>query len=158
MYAELTAAMASLKVAGELALAAVSAQQRAKVQEALTEVNERLHKTSAAALASLEQVTTLRGRVQELEAENRRLRDWETEAQRYALREVAKGVFAYLEKDNVQPPQAAVKLCPTCYQRREKSVLQQQDVLVGRQLKLTCFACKFDVTFHRYLQTNEPPG
>src|SRR5713226_6810635 len=62
-----------------------------------------------------------------LEAECMRLKDWSAEKQKYTCREIATGVFAYMESSVVADFQDAHKLCCHCFDQGQKSLLQQSN-------------------------------
>ena len=143
----LIAGLSSLaKIVGDIAATSDAAKRNAlliEFQRALID---------AQSVTATEQVKNaqLVARNQELEAECTRLKAWSAEAERYTLTEISRGVFAYVELGGKEKMQSTVKLCTNCFERREKSVLQQAHEDVGRKRSLTCNRCKAKVIFHSY--------
>jgi hypothetical protein len=86
-----------------------------------------------------------------LEQEIEHLKDWAVEKERHDLKEIARGVFACVDKNSAGNLQSAVKNCATCFEKRIKSPLQQQRIEVGQKLSLTCFTCKATIEFRNYI-------
>lgn len=51
---------------------------------------------------------------------------WERESARYSLQELAPGMAAYALKPDCAAGEPAHWLCPDCYQKRQKSILQPE--------------------------------
>jgi hypothetical protein len=92
---------------------------------------------------------SLIARHQELEQEIVRLKHWEAEREKYELKEVARGVFARVDKGYVGQLQSAHKYCATCFEKGIKSPLQQQSAEM-RQVGLHCFTCKSQIIIRNY--------
>ena len=65
------------------------------------------------------------------------LADWNAQAARYELKEIATGVFVYASKNDTEGTDPAHWLCPNCYQDRNKSILQRK----SRDWGGTTYAC-----------------
>ena len=94
--------------------------------------------------------SALATKVDELEKELARLKDWTAEKQSYELKELARGVFAYIQIGFMGHFESAYKLCATCFEQNSKSPLQQENVKVGRRLSLVCHHCKSPIVFDSY--------
>jgi hypothetical protein len=126
MHAEIKAAIAASKGAIELAKAGDIDQEA--MQEALEEVRTKLYDAQTAALEALEANSAQADRVRALEAEAAARDDWTTEAEGYELREVSNNVHAWVRKEATGYYGAVVKLCPICFERRKKMILQASQV------------------------------
>jgi hypothetical protein len=73
---------------------------------------------------------SLTEKIQELEKEVVRLKDWSTEKNTYRRKQIAEGVFAYVENNYQGDFEAGHKLCCNCFEKTIKSTLQQ-----GREVK-----------------------
>jgi hypothetical protein len=102
MYAEISAAIQSAKVLGELLRAAHGLANYDELVAAVSEVNAKLMDPTAVALASQEKQSSLGNRVAELEHELRELENWESESQRYQLTRFAFGTFVYSLKPSME--------------------------------------------------------
>jgi Zn finger protein HypA/HybF involved in hydrogenase expression len=63
-------------------------------------------------------------RVDELEKELMRFETWTAEKQRYELKEIAIGSFAYAVKKETQGSEPMHFICQTCYENGKKRILQ----------------------------------
>jgi hypothetical protein len=81
--------------------------------------------------------------VAELRTEIKRLLDWEAERKEYELADAGRGSLAYRLKN---PGDAIpVWLCPTCFARGEKSILQPETRMPGRIKIVKCHSCKTEL-------------
>ena len=152
MLNELMLASQSFQALGTLLKAANGLANYNEIVAKVSEVNAKLMGANGVALAAQEKQSALVARVQELEREVTRLKDWKAEAETYEVREVASGVFAYLPRGHAGKFQPAHKLCANCFNQGTKSLLQQQRVEVERQLSLVCHKCKANVIFRHYIE------
>ena len=79
----------------------------------------------ASALAAQEDQFALLNQVRELEGQIAEMEDWEAERQRYELKAVHSGAFAYVVKPEVQGTEPPHWLCAACFHNRKKSILQK---------------------------------
>lgn len=77
-------------------------------------------------MAANVQNSALMARANDLEQECMRLKDWKSERERYTLKQIGEGVFAYVANDAGGDTQAAHKLCCNCFDKTIKSTLQQR--------------------------------
>ena len=150
MIAELLGAAQSVQALSTLLSAANGLANYNEIVAAVSEVNTKLMQANAVALASQEKQSTLAAKVHELEQEIMGLKNWETEKQKFELKEIARGVFARTEQGYMGTLQSAHKFCATCFEKHIKSPLQQENVTEGRQLSLTCHTCKSKIIFRLY--------
>lgn len=90
----------------------------------------------------------LLGRVRQLEEEKAKLEAWNTEKERYELKELKPGVLIYSIKDSMRGAEPEHYLCPTCYNRGKKSILQKEMRDVGRAVLLVCHECGTELYEH----------
>ena len=154
MIHELLMASQSVQALMNLLKAAHHLSNYNEIVAAVSEVNVKLLQANDVALASQEKQSKLAAKVDELEKECVRLKDWSQEKERYELKELAAGVFARIEKGFVGDLQSAHKFCANCFEQNSKGPLQQEKVQIGRRLSLTCHRCKSTVIFDHYLQTS----
>src|SRR5215471_18648482 len=110
-----------------------------EITTAVYEVTAKLSSMMSVALAAQEHEMALSKRVAELEEENRKLKNWEAEADRYILVEVLSGVPVYTPKPGMENGEAAHYLCTNCFSRKQKSFLAQKVMHYG---VLECGVCK----------------
>jgi hypothetical protein len=86
---------------------------------------------------------------EKLEQQIARLTQWEADAARYELKEIATGVFAYAIKPESDTSEPGHWLCPNCYQSRQKSILQRGAIDIGGTV-YTCLKCKAEIVDHAH--------
>jgi Zn finger protein HypA/HybF involved in hydrogenase expression len=101
-------------------------------------------------LTAREAQEALLERVADLETKISTFDKWETEKARYALEEVSSGAFVYSLKAGAVPDEPPHKICASCYQKSEKSILQIVPTNVARSHlgippMYRCNACKGEV-------------
>ncbi len=82
--------------------------------------------------------SSLTTKIQELEKECMRLKDWSTEKANYERREIGNGVFAYIEKNYVGMAEKAHKLCCNCFDNKNIRSTLQQSIEPQRNVSLVC--------------------
>lgn len=117
-------------------------------QRALTEA-EQIHSTDLKRVAELEEKIT-------------GFENWEAEKQRYQLRAIDSGAFAYMQKAGMENGEPAMWLCQTCFEQRHKSALQfrgqPRNPGGGRGLHSVwgCNRCKAEVAVYYARKPSEP--
>ena len=93
-------------------------------------------------LTAQAQQSALIENVSKLEKEVTALKAWDADKQRYELKDLWRGFFAFIPKEgmeNGEPPHA---ICANCYQRGFKSFLQSSGHPVIHDRSWDCHACK----------------
>lgn len=146
MLPEIISAATSVKAMGEL----IALIHQTKVSKAIEEKAIELN-TAILALQSanfnLQAINfTLLSEKHEMQDERNALakkivemEDWKAESQKYHLKEIAAGVFAYALNSAQEHSAPTHLLCPNCYEKREKSPLQK--TLGGRYSEYRCPRC-----------------
>lgn len=144
MTAELTAAITSLRAAADIAKAMIGLRDAALIQSKVIELQGEILSAQSSAFAAQETQSALLERVRNLEKEVADLEAWETEREKYELKEIIAGVFAFGLKENAGTSEPQHFLCSNCYQDRRKSILQAQK---GRDLEpqLHCPKCQMTI-------------
>jgi hypothetical protein len=135
------------KTVGDIANSNDSAQRNAL----LIEFQKALIQTQGITASEQVKNASLVARIQDLEHEIARLRDWGAERERYELKEVAAGLFARIDRGYEGNFQSAHKYCATCFEQGIKSPLQQQPIEIGRKLSLSCYRCNSTTVFRHYI-------
>lgn len=95
-------------------------------------------------------------RVEELEQKIAGFEDWNREKERYELKAVDSGAFAYVHKPGMRGNEAAVWFCQTCFENRHRSAYQfrAQDRGSGAgggrgsHSRWGCNLCKAEIVVH----------
>ncbi len=124
MYAEISAAVASAKTALDIAKAAHGLSNYNELVAAVSEVNAKLVDATVVTLASLEKQSTLASEVSDLKEKLRKIENWESQMQRYALFAFPTGALAYAFQQRGEKGEPLHYLCAACKTQRKKSILQ----------------------------------
>lgn len=114
----------SLKTAGEIAKAMVDLGVAQSVKPELAKLNGEILTAQGFALAAQSDQFAMAGRIRDLEEELMRLKAWDAEKQRYELKDLGKGFFAYAPKEGMERGEPLHALCANCFQNGVKSILQ----------------------------------
>lgn len=138
MVGEVFAGLGALKTAFDIAKGLKDIDDATRRNAAVIELQEKI-------LAAREAQSTLLDRVGELEEKVASFERWDTEKERYDLKQLIPGAptFAYALKPDAQPPEPFHCICVTCYQKRLKSILQFSRIVMsgGNEKILACPIC-----------------
>jgi hypothetical protein len=138
MIEYLPQALASLSTALNIGKSLVEIRDSAKLQEAMIQFNSAIIDAQSKIMSSQKEQSVMSAKINELEQECMRLKNWDTERQQYSRKEIGSGNFAYVENNFVGKLQNAHKLCCNCFEKYTKSTLQQVNIPVGRLVSLVC--------------------
>jgi hypothetical protein len=138
-------AVSSLKNASDILKAMVGLRDGALLQEKTIELQRVLLAAQADAVSAYSDQLTLLQRIGELEKQMAQMEAWETEKQRYELKDVSgsagSGTYAYALKPEANGSEPSHWICAACYQRHKRSILQAAEIDVGRRV-FRCPNCK----------------
>lgn len=135
----------SLKAAADTAKAMINLRDAVLFQAKANELQGQIASALADAVSAYDAQSTQLQRIRELEEKVATFEAWETEKQRYDLKNLGWGGFAYMLKPaarGTEPPHWA---CTNCYGNRRISVIQWGSVpnkTSGRRNGYFCPACK----------------
>jgi hypothetical protein len=92
-------------------------------------------------LAAREAQSLLLDRVGELEEKVANFETWEREKQRYELKDLGWGAFAYMLKPGMRDAEPPHWVCTNCYEHNHKATLQCV-MVPGKGQRWTCPSCK----------------
>jgi hypothetical protein len=146
----IASAIGSLKAAGDIAKAMSGLHDAQVIQAKVIELQGVILAAQTNALAAqsdqltlLEEIRTLKAKMAELEA-------WNAQKKRYQLQDFGGGTFAYALKPEEAQGEPMHRICPACYEKGHRSVLQFQFRNAAHQDKYNCPSCKTEFTFgHR---------
>jgi hypothetical protein len=129
----------SLNVALNISKAMLGMRDQVMIQEKILELTSEIISAQQSTVTAIAAQAALIDRVRDLEQKLVEMKNWETEKQRYELTQTSPhGNFAYVQKNTMagaDPPHA---ICPACYQRGKKSILQ---ATAGMQLRYRIYGC-----------------
>ena len=89
-------------------------------------------------------------RVNELEAKLASFETWEAEKQRYQMKDFGGGTIAFELKPEEARGEPAHRICPNCYEKRHRSILQPHGRNSHKQELFRCGSCSAEYAFgHR---------
>ena len=143
--ASISAALSSVKTLYDLTKAMVSRRDIAAFEGKMIEFQAKILDTQADLLAAQEERSSFLTRISDLEKEVADLKTWETEKQRYELKDFDWGVFAYRLKPEAQGSEPAHLLCANCFQHGRKSILQGTAVVSMARRIHACPVCNLQI-------------
>lgn len=140
MVGEAIAGLGALKTAFDLAKGLKDISDAANRNAAVIELQERILTAQQAQSALLEQIGALEAKVAGFEK-------WEAEKERYSLTDFGGGTFAYSLKAEAAKGEPYHRICPKCYEQRQKGILQFRLKTSHKQDRYQCSACKSEFDF-----------
>jgi hypothetical protein len=138
--------MATVRNLKDLVASMVHARDTAVLRAKVGEFNERLIDAQQDIFAIQQDRAALVERVTELVGQIAKLEAWQTEKERYELKDLTGGrVFAYALKEAMTGGEPAHPICAHCYQAGSKSILQRVRRSPYPADVLTCPACHNDL-------------
>lgn len=135
-------AFTSLKAAREFVQAAIDVRDGVMTQGEVFKLQSIIMDAQERVFSANEERATLIERVRELEKQITQFETWDAEKQKYELKQVHRGAFAYVLKptpENTEPPHW---ICAACYQRGKKAILQDLTEKHARDHSWVCPDCK----------------
>ncbi len=139
-FSAIASALSALNSAKDIAQAMIGLRDTAEFQSKLIEFQGKLIDANSAALAAHDERSKLVNEIEALKRELDDLRAWDVEKRRYALTEVGDAAFAYIVKADERGTEPTHCICPECYQREQKSILQMEKNYYG-SVTLVCPKC-----------------
>lgn len=135
--ATISAAIGSLRTAAEIAKGMIGLRDTAIIQGKVIELQSAILAAQSSALAAQSEQFDLINKIRDFEKDIARMKAWDSEKEKYTLKQVQPRSLAYAIKPEAQGSEPAHYICANCYEKGEKRILQQKDVL-----HLWCPECK----------------
>jgi hypothetical protein len=144
---DISAALRALEAADKLTKAALHVPNISVIRKKLVELHESISSAQTSLIAAdaeheelSEQMIRLRARVASLET-------WDHEQARYNLKDFGGNTFAYELRPETAHGEPIHRICPHCFQRKHKSILQfrGRDAFLRDMAK--CDACGSEFSF-----------
>lgn len=139
---EISGVLASLQAAKEIAESLINLRGAEASQSKILELQARFLEAQQAAFSAQQHLSALVDRVAELEKEIAQLKAWNCEKERYALKAIGNGAFAYLVKPEAALAEPVHALCANCYGNHKKSILQSNGEVQWTSHAWVCPSCK----------------
>jgi predicted negative regulator of RcsB-dependent stress response len=150
MIENFSLALSSLQAALTLGRAIVDARDTTQAQSQLMQFQDAIIDAQTKILDAQRRQTDLQAELEESKRKLAAFEDWAEERSRYSRRELAPGVFAYIETEDVGELRGAHKYCCNCFEHNRKSTLQEFRIERGRRVGLRCPNGCPDLEFHNY--------
>jgi hypothetical protein len=109
-----------------------------ELQAVILDAQSQAMNAQTTALAQISEIRELKERIVQME-------NWEREKQRYELKELKPGVFAYALKPDMSNGEPAHNICAQCYQSGVKAPLQAEVRAPGLVHVLVCHRCNAEL-------------
>jgi hypothetical protein len=152
----ITAAVGSLKAAGDIAKGLISLKTTTEVQTKAIELNEKIIDAQHQIFAANAAQSNLLERIRDLESQLARLHDWDSQKQRYKLAAPFVGCMVYALQKSMSDGETAHYLCTACFQKGQPSILQAKEAGSMRNSYYCCPVCKSEAS-SQYRNVT-PPG
>ncbi|MEK6285531.1 MAG: hypothetical protein AABO57_07305 [Acidobacteriota bacterium] len=146
MYAEITAAIASIKALAEIAKLTSDIKTSAQVLQETVNLNITILALQEKMSVVLTEKDSLLQEKKELEQKIAEFDHWETESARYELKEIALSVLVYTVKPGADIGEPTHWLCAKCYKDKRPSIIQRQESVKSGRFYL-CPVCKIELHF-----------
>jgi hypothetical protein len=156
--------LSSLGAAKDIAQTMIGLRDTAAFQGKLIEFQSKIIDAQNRAMTANDERTALLETIRKLEEKVADFEAWETEKQKYHLKEVDVGAFAYVLKPDTQTSEPAHWICTTCYGNKKKSLLQSIGSAApsgGPNFRRTlwkCFTCKSEVLTLGHITSSQQNG
>src|SRR5689334_19073320 len=127
-------AVASLKLAFDMTKTLGAIRDFAKLNETVIELQRLIMAAQSDALAAQSDQFSLLQRISDLEKQIADIKAWDAEKQKYELKDVGLGSFAYVVKETVRGSELPHEICAACYQHSKKSILQPIEISHDKML------------------------
>lgn len=137
----IAALLGSLKTAGDIAKGLIELKSIAEIQGKVIELQRIILTAHESALSAQASQAVLLEEKRKLETKLAQIEDWKDEANRYELTDYGGGTFAYKLKSGMENGEPIHAICPECYQKRHKSILQTIGFNNWNQKIVHCISC-----------------
>ncbi|PSH57539.1 MULTISPECIES: hypothetical protein [Phyllobacterium] len=138
MASEITMGLAAFKSMMDIVGGMFALKSETEKNTAVLELQRRIFEAQSL-------YSTAVSRISELEQKVVSMETWACEKERYELKAVAAGRFAYVLKADMQGSEEPHQICASCYQKGVKSILQSKRTEVGRYRMLFCPDCNTEL-------------
>lgn len=148
----ISSALTALKTAFDIAKGIKDLDNQAALNSAVIDLQQSILSAQQSALEAQEANAAMKSEIDNLEAQLQHLTAWQAEAEDYELTQIDRSVYAYMRKEDLASDEPRVWLCPSCFERGIKGILQVKTRTPDRQFNvLQCTECSNNpqVSFRR---------
>lgn len=147
--AEAGAAISGIRAAYDLAKGIQALSADVSVKLATIDLMESILNAQKSAVEAMETQTRMQKRIAELEAEIAGNKNWQGEQARYELVIFPSGSAVYVLRATASNGEAIHRLCPVCFQKGKKSILQTYAKHSGGEI-VSCLPCGKEITLANF--------
>jgi len=140
MYAEIQAGYAGTKAALDIVKGIFALKSEVDRNQAVIDIQRHVLDAQRALGDAEREYAASAKRIEALEQEIVRMKDWSGEMERYEARDVWHGAMAYVMKHGMENGEEPHYLCANCFINKRKSFLQLKGTLAS-EAKYGCDAC-----------------
>ena len=154
MIEYLPKALSSLQTALSIGETLIGLKDSAKANRELEKFTNAIIEANCRIIDAQQMQSAMSSEIDELKQECMRLKNWDAnEKTKYIRKQIAPGVFAYIENEFTGNLQDAHKYCCNCFDDSIKSTLQQSSIHVRRNMfKLACSRGCDEIIFSYYIR------
>jgi hypothetical protein len=138
----------SVRAVVEITKAMKDVEDANLIQTKVFELTREIMAAQSYAMEAMSAQSALLTRVRELKEKISALETWNAEKSRYHLKKIQTGVTVYIPKEGMENGEEPHYLCPTCYNRGQKSILQRETREVGMVVMQVCHECGTELIEH----------
>jgi hypothetical protein len=135
------------KAALDIAKGIHSLNSEVERNQAIIDIQRHVMDSNASLMDAQQAYATSLKRIEELENEIVRLKDWAAQMERYELKSIEPNGFAYSQKPGMENGEPRHWLCTNCYQNSQKSILQMKET-IGQFAVYHCNRCSGEMTVY----------
>ena len=139
------AAVTGLQTARDIAKTAIGLRDAALVQEKVSELTGIILSAQSNALDAQAEQSVMLDTIRSLKEQLAEMEKWGADKERYELKEIAPGQFAYSVTEAARGSEPPHKLCANCYNHNQKSSLQTEMRSPGHHEVTFCPNCGSDL-------------
>jgi hypothetical protein len=140
--AEIAAGITSLRATMDIAKAMIGLRDAETFRTKSIELQETILRALDSGIEAREAYAQQSNTVRSLEDEVARLKDWDSEKERYELKSIGTGAVAYVLKPAERGSEPPHWLCPNCFHQGRKSFFQSAMKMELRRLLFDCVTCR----------------
>src|SRR5829696_10277324 len=138
---EIPAALGAIQILKNLAKSAIDVRQTSALREQAIESQAAIIELQTTLLNMQSQYQSLLQEKDTLKKQLADIEDWSTEAAKYELKDLGRGVLVYAQRPEYNALTPAHWVCTRCYQDRQKSVLIYTGRYIPSGNRFSCFRC-----------------
>jgi DNA-directed RNA polymerase subunit RPC12/RpoP len=124
VISEISAALSSIKVAGDIAKGISALKSESEINQAIIDIQRALLDAQTSALEDKQKIDELLAKIQDLQTSLKQKENWADVQKRYVLTKSEVGTFTYDLRTEFTNDEIFHRLCVACFENGKKSILQ----------------------------------